>query len=174
MSKNLLTISFGIACAAVAIAQPPNPEFPMISPTAVEVAGVNADAGVLEFAVTVMVPVTKNIQVERKVLVDGQERTVVETRTVTAYESMVKSVQWALKGNRAFDGNGKKLEGDAFWKKIKKGDVVLMAQGTTIDAKWTKVLKPETIILLSEPAAHPALPKPPPPPATRLPMRSGS
>jgi hypothetical protein len=135
------------------MAQPPAPSVPMSSPNVVEVSNVNAADGVVAFEVTVMIAVPKTVTVQRIVNVNGQQQTVVENRVVTTFERVVKMVPWALKGNSAFDGSDKKIADADLWKRIKKGDSVIMAQGTTLDERWTKVLKPETIILLTTPAA---------------------
>src|SRR5262245_63877671 len=140
--------------AAAAAASPIFPKGP--PPQFVLLAGASKDKGTLVVQVAESVPVTKTVTVAE--IVGGQA--VNRQVAVTDYQTVTKQEEWSLKSFRVLDAQGKEVEGDEVWKRLKPGEMVLRQAGPEpIDPGYLTVLAQEAVILAPRPMKDPQPPK---------------
>jgi hypothetical protein len=140
--------------AAAADAPPTFPKGP--PPQFVLLAGASKDKGALVVQVAESVPVTKTVAVTE--IVGGQA--VTRQVAFTDYQTVTKQEEWSLKSFRVLDAQGKEIEGDEVWKRLKAGDMVLRQAGPEpIDPAYLKMFAKETVILAPKPMKEPQPPK---------------
>jgi hypothetical protein len=95
--------------------------------------------------------VTENRPVTREVTVVVNGR--LETRTVTENVPVQREQQreLSLKEVRAYDGDGKALEGDALWDRLRRGAVIVSGDVRLLQLPLGKVFRPEAVLLVEVP-----------------------
>ncbi len=76
-----------------------------------------------------------------------------------------KQMHWAAEQGKALDTSGKPIPHADLFKRLKKGDMVLLKFGDEVDLAWLKALKADTVVLLMPPP----IPRPKGPPAIQPP-----
>jgi hypothetical protein len=93
---------------------------------------------------------------EYTVVVNGRLETRQVTENVAVQREQERSL--SLKELRAYDGDGKALEGDALWERLRRGALVVSGDERLLQLPLGKVFRPEAVLLVQVP------PKPVPAP----------
>jgi hypothetical protein len=153
----VLTTLVVLAAVPTALAQPRPLKFPTSPPpTFVLVTGVDRDRGAvtIEFGNSVLVPVA----VTREVEVNGKKVTEVVTEHVV--ETRVLRSELSLKSYRFLGRDGKEVGGDALWKRLAPGTMVLQQTGAQpVDAAFRRVMAAEALIVAPRQAGKQSAPK---------------
>jgi hypothetical protein len=143
--------------AGFAIADDP-PE-PLLSPppSFVQVGDVQPAKGLLKLIAAKTIFEDVKYRVPVVVLQDGVKKTVFEERTTRKPRIVTEEMEARGDNLQVLDGAGRKLEVGELWKRVKKGDTVLVVHDVKIDPVWLRVVKPEaTILVLSLTPAKPS------------------
>jgi len=135
--------------ASALVGNPALPEERVIMPKGsppefVFVSGVDKDKGVFKVQTSVAMPVTKTVT--KVVVINGMN--VPQMVSVIEYQYSTKEESRNLAAFRVLDAQGKELEGDAGWKRLADGKLVIRQAGTEpIDPAYLKLLAKDALIL---------------------------
>ena len=145
MRYALAVLAIGLACTAVAQAQPkvaPPPEVLVVH-------AVNRDKAAVQFITEVTVPqqVTRTVPVE--INVNGQKQVVLQpvTETIMVKQTILK--EWAANTHKAYDVAGNPLAQEELFRRLKAGDAVLLVNGQKLDPLYQKLFNKDVIVLIS-------------------------
>jgi hypothetical protein len=150
MSPALLAAVLSAAVAAPAPAEEVKP--PAGPPPAQVVASMGKD-GVIEVIQTVMelVPETRTMT---KVVMG---KMITETYTVTVPVTRQTRQQFAAKDAKVYTAGGKEVDAKDVPEKLKKPTIVLLsANGQKVDPFYLKIIKEDTLVIVSSPPQAPA------------------
>jgi uncharacterized protein YkwD len=127
----------------------------------------DTEKGLIKVLYVVAKPVHVTLYKEETRETEGKVVAVKVPYTETKMVMEVALKEWAPMSGKATDGSGKVLGEAEVWKRLKKGDAVLLMQGDTIDPAFLKVIQPEAVVLYSPPPAPGAAVPAPAPPAKK-------
>ncbi len=128
-----------------AVPKGPPPQFMMVS---------QVDPAKNSFSLLQMVEIPRTVQVVEEKVVDGQVVKVL--KQVTEMVREIRELRMIGPTPPVYSAAGKKLAGDELWRRLKKGQVVLVAaDGRMVDAAYLRVVQPDTLVVVPQASVPP-------------------